>query len=541
MVRNEQDIIEPFIRHNIRFFDLMFVLDNGSTDKTRQILVDCAREFGSLCVSDIPNAEYDQGRFMTEAMRYVQAACFADFVAFLDADEFIEAEDRQSFDAAVSTIPKGFFGKMKWKTLLPDPSISEQQNPDCLDRMTWQRRVESPQYVKGIYRAGGSLCLDCVVDQGNHAFRFLNGKLRRSIDLNKLSLLHLPIRSSNQTLAKGVNGWRANLARSEVPGDAAFQWKRLHDLYEEGRKTLDSAELAHEAMLYAQTRAPEAWKENAVEFEHQIVRKRSFSDGLSASIETLLKPERPAPPSAAYIPAKSNSESRSTAKIEHAFDDKWHWDHFFLDIPPIQFGLDKFEPNSCLDVGCGTGALLDFLTRSGVDTILGVDGIRPEATMLDPKDYVQGDLEQPLELNRHFDLVVCLEVVEHVDPTNTGTIFESISRHAKNRILFSMAEPGQPGNQHINCLSMEEVLNKWAQFGWYPVLEDTLALRAVSSLSWFRRNLLLLERTRKSNHQETGEVLRRIGARKHDWYSQNGGIRRFPFNETEMPEGKGYV
>ncbi|MDE2446855.1 MAG: glycosyltransferase family 2 protein, partial [Alphaproteobacteria bacterium] len=38
MVRNEQDIIEPFVRHNSALVDLLFVLDNCSTDHTRQIL-----------------------------------------------------------------------------------------------------------------------------------------------------------------------------------------------------------------------------------------------------------------------------------------------------------------------------------------------------------------------------------------------------------------------------------------------------------------------------------------------------------------------
>ena len=58
MVKNEQDIIEPFLRNNAKFFDLMIVLDNGSTDKTRDILFDCAREFGNVIVSDQPEAAY---------------------------------------------------------------------------------------------------------------------------------------------------------------------------------------------------------------------------------------------------------------------------------------------------------------------------------------------------------------------------------------------------------------------------------------------------------------------------------------------------
>lgn len=52
MVRNEQDIIEPFIRHHAKMMSLMFVLDNRSTDQTRTILRNLAQELGNVIVTD---------------------------------------------------------------------------------------------------------------------------------------------------------------------------------------------------------------------------------------------------------------------------------------------------------------------------------------------------------------------------------------------------------------------------------------------------------------------------------------------------------
>ena len=40
MVKNEQDIIEPFIRHNAKLLDCMVVVDNASVDETRRIAMD---------------------------------------------------------------------------------------------------------------------------------------------------------------------------------------------------------------------------------------------------------------------------------------------------------------------------------------------------------------------------------------------------------------------------------------------------------------------------------------------------------------------
>lgn len=59
MVKNEQDIIEPFVRHNARFFDAMVILDNGSADNTRAILLELSRELGTLLVLDQPEPQYD--------------------------------------------------------------------------------------------------------------------------------------------------------------------------------------------------------------------------------------------------------------------------------------------------------------------------------------------------------------------------------------------------------------------------------------------------------------------------------------------------
>ena len=47
MIRNEQDVIEPFLRHTSPLVDLIIIMDNCSTDDTRSIIRDTARELGN--------------------------------------------------------------------------------------------------------------------------------------------------------------------------------------------------------------------------------------------------------------------------------------------------------------------------------------------------------------------------------------------------------------------------------------------------------------------------------------------------------------
>jgi hypothetical protein len=176
----------------------------------------------------------------------------------------------------------------------------------------------------------------------------------------------------------------------------------------------------------------------------------------------------------------------------------------------------------------------------GSDTVVGIDGLPYDATALGSEEYTTHDLTQPLELGKLFDLVLCVEVAEHLEEQHEDVLLDSVIRHAVHRIIFSAAEPGQPGNGHINCQPIGHWLARFADRGWIPNLVDSLGVRCLATMSWLRRNLVVLERGSLAAGADAIAALDAIAARPFTWYSQDSGIRATPFTEPP-PTLAGYA
>lgn len=543
MIRNEQDIIEPFLRHTAGLVDLVIVLDNCSTDASRKIITQTAQELGNIIVTDLPDQGYNQSETMTRVLQHIQSTVFADFIFLLDADEFLAAKSKQELLTPLSRLAPMTVGLMPWATYVPNPTLSEAENPDPLDRLTLRRTHESPQYYKAVLRMAGGFDPTLQVEQGNHQIRDSKGKKLPSEVLDDLELFHFPLRSIDQLLAKGVISWEANQRRTAHKPDSeeAFQWKRLHEIAQLNERP--SAELLlQEALKYAQDAKICEGVDNATAHAHGIKVQRKFSKGNFAPADQLIAQSKKAassltpPLTLPHVPTGSDKNT----DISNAFKGDWHWDYLFLDEPPIRFVIERFAPKSVLDLGCGNGLYPALYTHLGAEDVLGVDGLQQESTVLDAKSYIKADLQDPFDAGRGFDLVVCLEVVEHINPEASEVLFDSIAHQAKGQIMFSMAEVGQPGNGHINCKNISEVLSHWAKRGWQPDLAATLGLRGLSSMSWFRRNIILLNHTGETGSTPAAEALRSIGEFNYVWYTQRSGQRVTAFAEPFPVVSEGY-
>ncbi len=541
IVKNEQDIIEPFIRHHAALVDAMIVVDNQSVDDTRRITLDCARELGNVIVTDAAGFAYHQSERMTALLLYCQDAFFADFILLLDADEFLQVDGREALLAALEPIPPVGVGRMMWETYVRTPSAGAAEVADPPRTMTFRRTCETQPVFKAVLRLDGAVRHDLIVRQGNHNIITQEGAFLPTVALDQLRLMHFPVRSAAQVAAKSVVGWMAYLARSPDAGvgNEAMQWR---DAY--GRVLAGDLDLADMSMRYAQTREAIDWRRDAVPGTPPANYTRRHSDGAPGDpLRVIARSWEQSICAHAEPFSLSHRENifRASGVGGTAFDAAWHRDHLYVDIAPFRFIAEKYQPGSVLDIGCGIGAYLQLFQQHGAARVFGVDGIPAEAAALAPAAYRMLDVAQPLALDGMFDLAICVEVAEHLPASADSVLVDNILRHTAGTIIFSAAAPGQPGVGHINCQDIGYWLTMFAARGWYPDLTDSMGMRAVATFSWFRRNLVLLRRGDPALGREAIAALIAIGQRPFGWPCQPAGIRAWPFQEALPPAPFGYA
>ena len=152
-------------------------------------------------------------------------------------------------------------------------------------------------------------------------------------------------------------------------------------------------------------------------------------------------------------------------------------------------------PRSLLDVGCGRGVWARAASKFGVGEIMGVDGgdVRLDQLLIPPTSFRNQLLHEPFSLGRKFDVAVCLEVGEHLAPEFAGTLIENLVNHS-DRIYFSAACPGQPGQNHVNCQWPEYWQKLFNQHGY--ACDDSIRWKLwnLGPLGFcYRQNMFLAE------------------------------------------------
>jgi SAM-dependent methyltransferase len=160
-------------------------------------------------------------------------------------------------------------------------------------------------------------------------------------------------------------------------------------------------------------------------------------------------------------------------------------------VVPIVLSLHPLK--SVVDVGCGVGPwAAEFLAR-GVPDVWGVDGDYVDRSQLriPSERFMARDLTKPLQIDRAFDLAVCLEVAEHLPESRAQGLVADLTTLAPC-VLFSAALPGQEGTNHIN----EQYISYWAEHfrahGFEGLDPIRPAILGNGSVEWFYQQNIVM-------------------------------------------------
>jgi SAM-dependent methyltransferase len=154
-------------------------------------------------------------------------------------------------------------------------------------------------------------------------------------------------------------------------------------------------------------------------------------------------------------------------------------------------------PTCILDIGCGEGTWLEAAIDAGVHDIMGVDGANvSQANLRFPLESFRClDISDSFDLKRKFDLVLCLEVAEHLEEKKADVLVSNLVRHG-DVILFSAACPHQYGQHHVNCQWPEYWQKMFNRYGYRCSDSQRWVIWNEAQIEpWYRQNLFLAEKS----------------------------------------------
>jgi len=136
----------------------------------------------------------------------------------------------------------------------------------------------------------------------------------------------------------------------------------------------------------------------------------------------------------------------------------------------VSIVLSMVRPQSVVDVGCGMGTWLSAFREHEIQDVIGLDGdyVNRKNLLIPENLFIPHDLTKRIELEREFDLVMSLEVAEHLSSEFAKNFVKGLVSLGKV-VLFSAAIPGQGGTHHVNEQWPEYWRDLFAEQGYVAV------------------------------------------------------------------------
>lgn len=253
MVRNESDIIEVSVRHNLRVLDHLLVIDHASDDGTPAIVAALAREGLPVTLMSDTSVGFHQGLRSSEGARWLFRQQAMDWVFPLDADELLKVPSRAALESGLAQA-----GELHVRVRLQTYVADDYRDHAPFLPARFRRRLAEETYTQMRIAVHSAFLAhpSHVITNGNHLVVDTQrpGEIPNYPGINAgiVVVAHFPIRSARQVTNKTILGWLAHAATYPA-GHGAYHWRQL---YEEirGGATLDDDRLPELAVNYGMPR-----------------------------------------------------------------------------------------------------------------------------------------------------------------------------------------------------------------------------------------------------------------------------------------------
>ncbi|KUK77789.1 MAG: Glycosyl transferase family 2 [candidate division WS6 bacterium 34_10] len=224
-VRNEEDIIESFVRYSLEIFDYLVVNENCSLDFTSEILKNLEEEGLNLEIITDNREVFAQEQRTNELLDYVMKRYKPDWVFPLDGDEFLFTKSKEEIECAIDALNPNIINLFGWDTYV---ITGKEDNTLFIPEKFQYRREDQEVYYKTcisneLYDKGARLAL-----ASHDIMAPPDIDLERSIS-DTLRIAHYPVRSSEQLMNKiivGILNKISNYPRTSVTN---YHQQRIFD------------------------------------------------------------------------------------------------------------------------------------------------------------------------------------------------------------------------------------------------------------------------------------------------------------------------
>ncbi len=150
---------------------------------------------------------------------------------------------------------------------------------------------------------------------------------------------------------------------------------------------------------------------------------------------------------------------------------------------------------SVLELGSGGGEMTAQFAKYGLEYVT-VEGTsegckRLVSVGISPDRILQRDLRKMENLDRKFDLVMCTEVAEHLEPPFASRIVELCTQHS-DVVWWSAADPHRPAHyQHMNEQEPEVWDNLFAFYEYDRYYKPPIDFMERAKRVYFNKKMLL--------------------------------------------------